>query len=120
METSDVQVCCRGLAEALVGRGAVEGDGAALRLGVGKDGALFYKLGHTAGGQFTSAFGERVAFCPFCGRGLAGGAAARAVPADEADGEVTNWRLAETQEVETVFAVRAARGMTTRIHINEF
>ena len=67
MKTHHDSVCCRELAEALAGGVAGEGAGAALFIGLAEDGALFYKLGHTTGGQFTSAFGERVSFCPFCG-----------------------------------------------------
>jgi hypothetical protein len=117
MLTNDSQVCCRALAEALGGR-AGEGAGASLHIGVGRDGGLFYKLGHTAGGQFTSAFGERVAFCPFCGQEVAGDSAGgRTSPSDEAAEEVTRWRLMETQEIETVLAARAA---TVQIHVSEF
>ena len=118
MATHDHNVCCRGLAEALAGRVAGEGAGASLLIGVGEDGALFYKLGHTAGGQFTSAFGERVAFCPFCGREVAGaGSAVRRATTAAPDEEPTRWLLMETQEIETVVA--AARGAATQIHISE-
>jgi len=105
METFDFRVCCRGLAEALGGR-AAEGGGAALRLCVGDDGALYYKIGHAADGRFTGASGERAAFCPFCGRAVVGdGAVTRALPRpDEPDEEATRWHLAELQEVETVLA----------------
>jgi hypothetical protein len=116
METFDSQICCRGLAEAL-GRHAGEGAGATLLLGVGADGALFYKLGHMAGGQFTSAFGERVAFCPFCGQEVGGDAAgARTLrQLERPDEEATRWLLGETQEIETVVSALAARGAATQI-----
>jgi hypothetical protein len=119
MKMFDSQVCCRGFAEAL-GRRAGEGAGAALLIGVGEDGGLFYKVSHTAGGQFTSAFGERVAFCPFCGRGVGAAHAQTRAAAAETNEEVTRWHLGETQEVETVIAALAAHEAATRIHISEF
>lgn len=105
-ETSGFHTCCRRLAEAL-GRPAAEGAGEAFLVVEGEGGALFYKVGHAFGGQFTSAFGERVAFCPFCGREVGAGGGGRAPDGPEA--EDTSWQLGETQEVETVVAARAAR-----------
>ena len=117
MKTSASQLCCHGLAEAL-GRRAGEGAGATFLLGVGEDGALFYKIGHTDRGQFTSAFGAQVVFCPFCGHGV-GGEAARHASTAETNEEVTRWRLGETEEIETVVAALVARRAAAQIHLSE-
>ena len=119
--TSPTHVCCRELSAALAGR-AGEGAGETLVFGVDEDGALFFKLGHTAGGQFTSAFGERLAYCPFCGRGVVSAeAATRLLPRlEEAGEETARWSLGESQEIETVIAQLAARASAAQIHVSEF
>lgn len=119
MGASDLQTCCAALAGALRCRAAEDG-GETFLVVEGEGGALFYKVGHAFGGQFTSAFTEPLAFCPFCGsavgEGRAGGAGGAAGPEEE----ITRWRLGETQEIETVVAALAARGAGAAIHLSDF
>lgn len=121
MESFEAHICCRPLAEALGRGGAAAAEGETFLVFEGAGGALFYKVGHTSGGQFTSACTEPLAFCPFCGRRAAArGAAGRPWFADEPE-EVTRWRLGETQEVETVVAaLAAARGAAEGVHVTDF
>jgi hypothetical protein len=120
MELYNSHICCAPLAEALR-RAAAEHSGETFLVVEGEGGALFCKVGHAFGGQFTSAFTERLSFCPFCGRGVGGSERAPSAGASaEPEDEVTRWQLGETQEVETVLAALAARGAGHAIHVSDF
>jgi hypothetical protein len=120
------KICCRQLVQALRCTQAAEGE-ATFFLGFDSDGSLFYKVGNTLGGQLMSVCTEPLAFCPFCGRRVAGGEVAGAERnptaeriSNDDEEEATILALEVTREIETVLALQPGHDSGGRIHVADF